>query len=87
MLNSLKAKAAAVATTVAGIGLMLVGQVHAAAPTISDLYASADLETASTTVITEVGPYVLAVLGILLVVGIGMALVGKLRRGIVAHFK
>lgn len=40
-----------------------------------------------TTVATDVGPYVLALFGVLLTVGIGMALLGRARKGIVNAVK
>jgi len=81
------AKIVGAASTVAVTGLMLAQSVHAAAPTLDDIYSSSDLETAATAAVTQVGPYVLALFGILLVVGIAMALLGKAKRGVVAHFR
>lgn len=86
-LNTIAAKVMGVGASVAAAGLMIAGNAHAAAPTLADIYSSSDLETATSTAVTQVGPYVLALFGILLVVGIAMALLGKAKRGVVAHFR
>jgi len=83
-INQMRALVAA--SSLAGF-LAVASNVHAAAPTLNDIYTSASLETAATTAVTQVGPYVLALFGILLVVGIAMALLGKAKRGVVAHFR
>jgi len=84
--NKMKARLAAIGA-VGASALAFGSSVHAAAPTLEDIYTSAELETAATTAATQVGPYVLALFGILLVVGIAMALLGKAKRGVVAHFR
>lgn len=54
--------------------------------TISSMFTSSDFETTATTVATQVTPYVLAIFGILLIVGIAMALLKKGQRGIIGTF-
>jgi len=49
--------------------------VEAGGFTLGGIFDSADMETAATTAITQVGPYVLAVFGILMIIGIAMALI------------
>jgi len=86
MNNINKIRALAVSSALVGF-LAVASSVHAAAPTLNDIYTSAELETAATTAVTQVGPYVLALFGILLIVGVAMALLGKAKRGVVAHFR
>jgi len=50
--------------------------------TLAGIFDSGDMETAATTAITQVGPYALAVFGILMVVGIAMALLKRAQRKI-----
>jgi len=54
---------------------------------LADLYATDDLELSASTILLQVGGYALAIFGILLVVGIGMALLKKLMRHVFAYFK
>jgi hypothetical protein len=54
---------------------------------ISDLYSVQQLTDAVSGVATDAGPYVLALFGVLLVVGIAMALIGRAQKGIVAKFR
>jgi len=50
---------------------------------ISTMFSAATMETTATTAVTQVGPYVLAIFGILIIVGIAMAILKKATRGVI----
>lgn len=52
------------------------------ATTIAGMFSYSDMETGATTAIAQVGPWVLAVFGILLITGIAMALIKRTQRQI-----
>jgi hypothetical protein len=54
---------------------------------ISDFFTVSDITTALSTVLGDVGPYVLAVFGLTLTVGIAMALLSRTKRQVTSHIK
>jgi len=55
--------------------------------TISDIFTTSDVTDALTSVLTDAGPYILAVFGLALTVSIAMALLGRAKRGVVNSVK
>jgi hypothetical protein len=54
---------------------------------LEDLFTPASLAGTVSDSAHMAGPYVLALFGVLLVVGIAMALIGRAQKGIVAKFR
>jgi Na+-driven multidrug efflux pump len=82
-----KIRLAAISAAVSAPLMLVASNVHAADLTLADMFSTSDINDKAVSVVASAGPYLLVVFGITIVVGIGVALLGKTKKAIVNYFK